>query len=270
MKRPLFARDGDTYVPAETAGGPWSPEFLHGGPPTGLLAWALEREAANSGLRLARLTTDLLRPVPATPLTVRVATLRAGRRLRILEGVLEADGVVVSRATALYLEQVPLEVPEHARFADDTLPPGGGESRNLSDVSARENNALTFTPQGLHTNVEVQLIDGVQGRGEGRVWMRLPMPVVAGEPCSTTVQAATLADFGNGIAQLRVADDVGSINADITLYLTRAPAGEWIGFDAHARMGDNGNGLVETTLYDDRGRIGRVVQATLAMPVYRG
>src|SRR5699024_3162783 len=126
-----------------------------------------------------------------------------------------------------------------------------------------------FTPEGLHTTVDVRLIDGVQGRGEGRVWMRLPVPVVADETCSPTVQAATLADFGNGVAQLRVANDVGCINADVTLYLTRAPTDDWIGFDAHARMGDNGNGLVETRLYDRLGLFGRVVQATLAMPVYK-
>lgn len=63
---------------------------------------------------------------------------------------------------------------------------------------------------------------------------------------------------------------MGSINADISLYLTRPPCGEWIGFDARARMGDNGNGLVETRLFDDNGMIGRVMQATLAMPVYGG
>lgn len=270
MTHPLFVRDGDLFMPSESAGGPWSPDFLHGGPPTGLLAWALEQETAGNGLRLARLTTDLLRPVPATALKVRVTTLRTGRRLRVLEGILEADDVVVSRATALYLEQVPLDVPEHARFANQTLPPRTSKSYNLSEVSSRDSKTLTFTPEGLHTNVEVRLIDGVEGRGEGRVWMRLPMSVVANEPSSTTVQAATLADFGNGIAQLRVAKNVGSINADVTLYLTRTPAGEWIGFDAHARMGDNGNGLVETRLYDDQGPIGRVVQATLAMPVYGG
>jgi hypothetical protein len=234
-----------------------------------LLAWVLEREIAGSGLRLARLTADLLRPVPVKPLAVRVQTLRAGRRLRLLEGVLEADGVVVSRACALYLEQVPLEVPEYARFAEETLPPPQGKSGNLIAVSSRDSKASDLKLEGLHTTVEVRLIDGVQGRGEGRVWMRLPVPVIANQPCSPTVQAATLADFGNGVAQLRVADGVGCINADVTLYLARAPIGEWIGFDAHARMGGNGNGLVETQLYDELGPFGRVAQATLAMPVYK-
>ncbi len=84
------------------------------------------------------------------------------------------------------------------------------------------------------------------------------------------MQAATLSDFGNGVGQLQVNDDTGSINADISLYLHRAPQGEWLGLDARARMQPNGNGLVETTLHDERGPVGRVLQATLAMPVYGG
>lgn len=270
MAEALFLREGEAYVPTENASGPWSPDYLHGGPPTGLLAWALEQAAAGSGLRLARQTTDLLRPVPSKPLTVRVETVRTGRRLRVLQADLLADDVVVSRATALYLEQVPLDVPGHARFPDDALPAREGPAQTLIQVAERGREVPQLTLTGLHTTAEVHLIDGVQGRGVGRVWMRLPIPVVAGEECSTTVQAATLADFGNGIGQLHVADNVGSINADISLYLTRPPCGEWIGFDARARMGDNGNGLVETRLFDDKGGIGRVTQATLAMPVYGG
>ncbi|MEQ9507608.1 MAG: thioesterase family protein, partial [Alloalcanivorax xenomutans] len=89
-------------------------------------------------------------------------------------------------------------------------------------------------------------------------------------PCSTVVQAATLSDFGNGVGQLKVAPDIGTINADISLYLHRDPRGDWLGLDAVSRMEDNGNGLVETTLFDEHGPVGRVLQATLAMPVYAG
>ncbi len=268
MPQPLFHHEGDIYRPTPSAGGPWSPDFLHGGPPVGLLAWALEREVAGSGLCLARLPTDLLRPVPAKPLAVRVQTLRAGRRLRVLEGVLEADGVLVTRATALFLEQVPLQVPAHGRFPADTLPSGGGAGGSLSDVSMRQQKRTAFTSQGLHTTVETHLIDGVEGRGEGRVWMRLPVSVVDDEPDSRTVQAATLADFGNGVAQLQLAEDMGCINGDVTLYLTREPRSEWIGLDARAHMSAGGNGLVETRLYDEQGIFGQVSQSILAMPFY--
>lgn len=270
MASALFIRDGQFFLPTEAAGGPWSPQYLHGGSPAGLLAWQLEQLTAGTGLRLARLSVDLLRPVPAKPLQVETEVVRSGRRLRLLAANLNADGVTVCRASALYLEQVPVKVPDYGRFSSSGLPRGEHPAASLMEVAQRQRKTPPLTLPGLHSTAQVCLIDGVEGRGQGRVWMRLPVPVVADEPCSSTVQAATLSDFGNGIAQLRVAEDTGSINADISLYLHREPRGEWLGLAARSRMEDHGNGLVETTLFDETGAVGRVLQATLAMPLYAG
>ncbi|MEO1903359.1 MAG: thioesterase family protein [Alcanivorax sp.] len=264
----LFRREGDVYLPGENAGGPWSPDFLHGGAPAGLLATVLEPAGTDGGLRLARFTVDLLRPVPAAPLTVEVQRVRDGRRLRLLQADLKADGVIVSRASALYLEQVPLEVPPAARFPAGDLPPRGDDEASLSEAAGRARGQAPLPLPGLHHTVRVVRVDGVDGSGRGRVWMRLPVPVVAGEACSPSVHAAALADFGNGVGQLQVNPGTGCINTDISLYLHREPRGEWLGMDALARMQPNGNGLVESTLYDRDGPVGRVLQATLAMPVY--
>ncbi|KAF0804998.1 hypothetical protein A6D6_02630 [Alcanivorax xiamenensis] len=271
MTRGLFRRDGDLYHPNQAALGPWSPDFLHGGSPSGLLAAVMEDAMDGADLRLARFTLDLLRPVPAKPLLATVETVRAGRRLRVLQGTLSADGVVVSRATGLYLERTPVTVPAEARFDAPALP--ARDSRpvaSLIAVAERDLEKPRLPLPGLHSTVEVALIDGVEGRGRGRAWMRLPVPVIEGAPCSTVVRAATLSDFGNGVGQLKVAGDIGTINADISLYLHRDPRGDWLGLDARSRMEDNGNGLVETTLFDEHGPVGRVLQATLAMPVYAG
>lgn len=261
----LFLRDGDYYIPTELAGGPWNPQHLHGGPPTGLLAQVLEAAADPAAMRLARLTIDLLRPVPRAPLQVSVETVRAGRRLQLLNGSIFADGVEVCRASALYLERQETEVPDYGQFRDAPMPKRDESNiSTLADISgsSRKHGGLT----GLHTTAEACLVDGTRGRGEGRVWMRLPVPVVAGEPTSHTVQVATLADFGNGVGQLRLNDSAGSINTDITLYLHRTPTSPWLGLESRSRMEPNGAGLTETTLYDDAGPIGRVVQATLVMP----
>lgn len=267
MAEALFLRAGESYIPTQLAGGPWSPQHLHGGPPTGLLAQVLETAASGSGMRLARLSVDLLRPVPHQPLQIVTETIRNGRRLQLLAASLLADGVEVSRASALFLAQQESSVPDYGQFAPQHLP--ARQDRPISTLAE----LAGFPDQrhglvGLHTTAETCLIDGVRGQGRGRVWMRLPVPVVAGEPSSLTVQAATLCDFGNGIGQLRVDERTGTINTDITLYLHRNPASEWLGLDARSRMETNGSGLVETILYDEHGLVGRVVQATLPMPLY--
>src|SRR5690606_36003078 len=55
----LFRRDGDLYHPNQAALGPWSPDFLHGGSPSGLLAAVMEDAMDGADLRLARFTLDL-------------------------------------------------------------------------------------------------------------------------------------------------------------------------------------------------------------------
>ena len=48
----------------------------------------------------ARLTFDILAPVPLAPLTVETRTLRAGRRIEQIEATLASDGKAVMRGTA--------------------------------------------------------------------------------------------------------------------------------------------------------------------------
>ncbi len=267
MTQALFYRDGDAYVPTELSGGPWSPSHLHGGPPTGLLAYVASGHAPK--FQLARLSVDLLRPIPRAPLQTRSEVVRSGQRLRVVATSLYAEGKEVARATALFLAPQNVVVPGHARYAAVAPPLDTNAPRGSLNTIARWPGSKA-TPPGLHTTAETVLVDGVEGRGAGCVWMRLPVPLVEGEPLTPTLQAATLADFGNGVGQLRLDEDAGCINADVNLFLHRAPADGWLGIEAQSRMESHGRGLVETQLYDRHGPVGRVVQTILAMPVYRG
>ena len=70
MPAALFEPDGQLLVPTALTVGPWDPGSQHGGAPSALLARAVEAEPAPGPVRLARLTVELLRPVPLTPLRV--------------------------------------------------------------------------------------------------------------------------------------------------------------------------------------------------------
>jgi hypothetical protein len=82
MSESIFTRDGELFVPSELARGPWSPDAQHGGAPAALLARVVEQFDGGDAMFVARLTLELLRPVPIAPLAVRVAMRRPGRKVQ--------------------------------------------------------------------------------------------------------------------------------------------------------------------------------------------
>ena len=86
------------------------------------------------------------------------------------------------------------------------------------------------------------------------------MPVVAGEPISPLTRVLAAADSGNGISNVLDFDTHLFVNPDLTVYLHRYPAGEWVALDAHTTLG-GGIGVADTVLSDERGPIGRGVQS---------
>ena len=68
--------DSGTYHASLLTRGPWHPAHQHAGPPIALVCRAIEHAAAAHGLEhIARLTANLLRPVPIGELAVEVATV---------------------------------------------------------------------------------------------------------------------------------------------------------------------------------------------------
>ncbi|MDH3319896.1 MAG: thioesterase family protein, partial [Betaproteobacteria bacterium] len=83
---------------SEATRGPWNPEHQHGGPPIALVAGAIARAAAPLGLtHVARLTANLLRPVPIAELAVAVQTDYAGRNAAHFSAVLSSGGKELAR-----------------------------------------------------------------------------------------------------------------------------------------------------------------------------
>ncbi|MCW2679657.1 MAG: hypothetical protein JWM62_1058, partial [Frankiales bacterium] len=80
--------------------GPWDARFQHGGPPAALLARAVERCAPRDDVLVARVTVEILGPVPVGELEVRARVLRPGRSVELVEAVVSADGRDAARAAA--------------------------------------------------------------------------------------------------------------------------------------------------------------------------
>jgi Thioesterase-like superfamily len=198
------------------------------------------------------MTIELLRPVPMEPIEVHARTLRPGKKVQLVEASVFADETEVVRANAL---RIRLADVEFADPPDDRLEPGPGELREPFERVG----ALNF---GFAMDVSVARGEiGVPG--PAAVWFRLAVPVVAGEESTPLMRVAAAADFGNGISGAVTWDEHIFINPDLTIYLHRLPAGPWVGLDAQTWPTHEGVGLADAALYDERGRIGRSVQALL-------
>ena len=246
--------DGEHVVPTDFARGPWSPDALHGGPVAALVARAAEGYTADDELQLARITLELLRPVPVGPLTVTTSLTRPGRRVQLLDTVIEAGGVPVAWARSLRIrvDEAQGEVSPTVPEDPSPRPPESGRPR-----PSRLEGYRAFHNEG----VEMRSAHGEFDRpGPATMWIRLRVPVVAGEEPSPWQRAVAAADFGNGVsAELEFGRSV-FINPDLTVSLHRPPVGEWICLDARTRFGSPGIGAAESALWDIRGRIGRSVQ----------
>jgi hypothetical protein len=250
----LFRIDGEEVVPTELGRGPWDPNALHGGPTAALLARALERHDPGDATFVARLTVELLRPVPLAPLRVVARTARPGRNVQTLDGVVLAGDVEVARATALRVRTTDLAFPDMNPSVEPPAPPRADAPPVFPDLGVI----------GYWSANELQLVEGTWvDAGPGTAWIRLRAAVVEGEEPSPLQRVAAAADFGSGVGNPVRASDVGAINPDLTIHVHRELRGEWVGLQSRAWAHPLGVGMAETLLFDLDGPVGRAVQSLL-------
>jgi hypothetical protein len=246
-----FTLDGDRLVPSASARSPWSADMVNGHHVGGLVAWGVERDHADPGLQVTRLTVDMVRPVPMRPLRVLASRVRDGRRLRAVDVSVVDDDVEVARGSALLLRR-----SEHP----------GGEPWAPEPWDVPQPETIEGVTGG-DMSFEIRPVDGWNGE-RGRVWLRERVEFVAGQPLTPLLRAALMADFANPVGNSG-RDGLEFINADLTLYLGRDPVGEWIGVESTGHVGADGVGVGTAWMYDRDGRIGSCVAAALADPRIR-
>lgn len=257
----LFERDGDRYVPTPLKRGPWNPKAMHGGAPSALFAHVCERHDPGPAGFVARLTVELLRPVPMEPLTLRARTLRPGRKVQWIDAVLvDSHEREVSRARVLRLRSESVDTSGAQCIVAGTPPP--------PETGAPPPELSVPREVGFWAAHDVRMVRGSWSEpGPGTAWFRLRCPVVAGEPVSPVARAAAAADFGSGVGNPLRFTRATAINPDLTVSLHRHPAGEWVCLESAAWANPHGVGLVESRLYDERGAIGRAIQSLLIEPI---
>jgi Thioesterase-like superfamily len=247
----FYSEEGGSLVASELTRGPWDPGSQHAGPPSALLARALEGCEPREGMRIARVTVEILAPIPIEPLSVSARVVRPGRSVELLEAALAGAGGELMRARGWRLA-----VGDVTADWERAEPPPGRDNAD----------ALEFFPTGetvgWHTAMEILFARGrFLEPGPGVAWMRPRVALVEGEEITPLQRVMLAADAGNGISAPLDWQTHIFINTDLTVHLLRPPEGEWVCLDSVTHV--DGIGLSDTALWDERGRIGRAAQTLL-------
>jgi hypothetical protein len=236
--------------------GPWHPQQQHAGPPIALVSHALEEAARAHGLgHLARLTANLLRPVPIADIEVRVQEDYVGRNAGHFSAVALAGSKELIRATALFQREDEVAVPDG--LPGHPLP----AAPNAPQDSRLQRFPFAHGELGYPDLVETRVAMGQMFAGPSAVWFRMNFPLVEGQTPSPYQRVAVAADSGNGISAILDLSSHVFVNSDLTINLLRKPVGEWVCLDARTHLSDHGGGLAESALFDEAGLIGRATQS---------
>lgn len=250
----------DWFEPTTRARGPWDPDSAHAGPPTALLARAVERLVPHQSL--VRLTVELTRPVPMAPIGVRTDALRIGRNVSSTRAeIIDGEGRIRAAAWALHI------APANGPMWDHPLV-SGRPSPRLADSEAGEFPfpRLLGADGGFSSGVRMRYSRGGPDQpGPTTAWM-CTIPLLPGEEMSPFQKVCPLADCTNAFSRHADPNDVQFMNADLTVSVHRSPVGDWIGASTRSAWQPSGIGVAEATLFDQQGPVGSANQTLLLRP----
>lgn len=264
----LYAREGDAFVGTEASRGSWHDNGQSGGAVLALLGHVLEDVPTLAPMSLTRLTADIVRPVPVGErLHVATKVVRQGKKIQVVELTVSTDDVDCTRARALRIRNADLgaigiPLPSSTTDGDPAaaLPP----PEALAGVEDRAGVA-DFLLFGAELRRTTEPIDGLHGQ-----WIRMRIPVVAGEPIRATSRATLPMDCVNliGVDALD-RSSVSVINADVSAHVFRMPRGEWVAMTGHTHFDHEvGHGMSRATMSDRDGVFG--VSSTSQIVQYIG
>jgi hypothetical protein len=253
----FYYPDRGGFVGTVLAQGAWDVNSQTGVAVLALLGHVLEDLPTLTPMGLARITVDMVRPVPiGKRLEVTPNVVREGKKLQVLDLAVTVGDTEHARARVLRL-----------RDADVSSAPGLPDSSTHVDPAAalQRPEALDELPmdKGPGMMRALDLRRSRVGDTEGYAfWVRLRVPVVAGEPVRPTSRQTVGVDFANCIGAAINPSVATTINPDVSAQFLRPPAGEWVAIVGDTRFGhDVGRGISSATL-SDRGGVFAVASAS--------
>ena len=253
--------DGEYHLFESTADtrSNWDPAIQHGSPPLALLTKAIEELSADSGLRIGRLTLDILGAIPVAPVRVRAWVDRPGARISMMVSEMEAarpDGSwrAVARVTAWLLAPSDTSDVVTDRFAPlvegdatDVAHSWEGAPGYLESISWRRQRTAEGEP--------------------AVAWMSPLTPVVDDEDTTALQRLALVVDSANGIGAALDPRKFIFMNTDTSVHLHRLPDGSDFAVRARGSIGPDGIGVTTAEIFDRNGFVGTSAQTLLVLRV---
>jgi hypothetical protein len=273
----FFAKSANGFISSELTRGPWDAGSQHAGPPSALIGRAIERcdglGSSPADRLVARVTFEILKPVPIAELRLEAEVVRGGRRVDMVEATLsDAAGEPLVRARGWRVLRRDVDLPDGLGGADAGSPalragrPAGelGPPPGPETVAATDTFFPTGYDVGYHTAMEYRFTAGAfLETGPATCWLRMRHPLVEGEEPSPLQRVLIAADSGNGISSTLDFRRYLFINVDLTVHLHRLPAGEWVCLDSVTVPERTGLGMTDTMIFDESGPLGRAAQSLL-------
>ena len=279
MTHHFFEKDPSNkaiYHPTVSARGPWDPNSLHGRVISGLIAYEVETNYCDASelenFQVTRITVDMFRPPPMSPLFAGGEVIRSGRRIKVIDVHISTDfpgrGITeIARVRVVMLRRS--ENPPGAIWSPppwDLKPPNEEHPPHIDTSSDSESHLPMWQTVEDRQNSEGEYsgsMDSSELPIRKLAWIRETHNFISGEPASPLVCVAQVAAVANPFANSGT-KGLNYINADVSLYLQRNPVGSWIGTEAFYHDAYDGVSVGTIALYDRLGRIGTSTVCGLA------
>jgi hypothetical protein len=249
----IFEHGGSSglWRPTPLAAGPFS--GLQGGAIASLLTAEVEALASAHRWGIAvSVTVSFLKPTPMADLRTRIAALRDGGRVNVIDNTMFAAGDTAPCATAriTLVNERRVETPGIPKAVPVPVDPTFYPLRKVASFHGRP-----WMMNAMDTRL-----------GDGVAWFHQNVPIIEGAAPASLSSVLAPADWAHGIAR-PLHNVVADPNPNLTVQLLRAPETGWIGIKAQALWDtERGLGIGGGTILDVHGEIGMVSMAVALTP----
>lgn len=243
----------ETFEPTDCTRSNWSPDIQHGSPPLALLTKAIEGLLAGTGLRIGRLSLEILGAIPVVPVVVSARIDRPGKRICLLSAEMTPLSPAGARPVA--------RVSSWALATADTSDVASDRYPRLVEGETVPLSAEWWDVDGYVPGIDWRR-QHTEPADAAVFWLSPKVGLVDDEETTAIQRLAMVVDSANGVGKVLDSAFV-YMNTDTVVHLHRLPTGSDFGLRARASIGPDGIGVTNAEIFDRTGFVGTSAQTLL-------